>query len=420
MRAVSPGAWTAARESEDWASPFALFVLLKAGQEAPELLGEFMEGFLASTTPLLSREKVVDLSRRSGYLFLNKRRLPVDFTVFHATRFLVELFRSRRIGGIRFLAGLEREEVEKVVPLLLSSDWSGAPGLEKSLDAQGVEHVRPLPKGSQGRDPLAPLPHGHPRRLKETHFRSLFITKRIIGGIRDYNGVDPKLAKRILHGIVDLILEDPPSLEALTRMREAGGDLFDHSLNVAIVAVVIGQKLGLPRRLLGILGTSALLHDFGLVFGLEEAPESAFRNFSLLELEAELLEAHTVDGFLELLKGRELADLALRTAIVAREHHHSVEDEVADLGAGKVLRPTLLSRIVSVADAYDMLCAYGPEGEPLGPKEALAYLRGRFGERFDQDLVAILDSALQSLEESSRESRDESVPGGEGRVSFLP
>ncbi len=403
MKAVSPGVWRAARDSGDWASPFALFVLLKAGLEAPELLGEFLEGFLASTEPLLSKEGVVDLSRRSGYLFLNGRRLPVDFTVFHATRFLVELFRSRRIGGIRFTAGLDAREMEKAVSLLLSSDWTGARGLEESLDARGVKHVRPLPKGSQGRDPLAPLPQGHPRRLKETHFRSLFITKRIIGGIRDYNGVDPKLAKRILHGIVDLILEDPPSLEALTRMREVGGDLFDHSLNVAIVAVVMGQKLGLPRRLLGILGTSALLHDFGLVFGLEEAPPGAFRNFSLLELEAELLEAHTVDGFLELLKGRELTDLALRTAIVAREHHFSVEDEVAGLGAGKVLRPTLLSRIVSVADAYDMLCAYGPEGNPLSPREAVSYLRGRFGERFDQDLVAVLDAALKSQEESSRE-----------------
>ena len=403
MTAVSPGVWTAARESGDWAPPYALFVLLKAGREAPELLGDYLEGFLSSAGPLLSREGVVEISRRSGYLFLNKRRLPVDFTVFHATRFLVELFRARRIGGLRFLAGLDRSELERTVALLLSEDWAGTQGFKEGLEAQGIEHVRPLPRGSQGRDPLAPLPTGHPRRLKETHFRSLFITKRIIGGIRESNGVDPKLAKRILHGIVDLILEDPPSLEALTRMREVGGDLFDHSLNVAIVAVVMGQRLGLPRRLLGILGTSALLHDFGLVFGLENAPEGAFRNFTLVELESELLEAHTVNGFLELLRGRELTDLALRTAIVAREHHASMDEVVADLGPGKALRPTLLSRIVSVADAYDMLCAYGPEGKPLAPQEAIAYLRGRFGERFDQDLVDALEGALESHGESARE-----------------
>ncbi len=395
MTALSPGVWKAARESGDWEAPFALFVLLKAGMEAPELLEELAGEFLEAAGPVLSREGVVEISRRSGYLFLNKRRLPVDFTVFHATRFLVELFRSRRIGGIRFLKGLEREELQEAVSILLSEEWKGAEGLSSLVESRGVRRLRPLPRGAQGRDPLAIQPGGHARRLKETHFRSLFITKRIIGGIRENNGIDPKLAKRILHGIVDLILEDPPSLEALTRMREAGGDLFDHSLNVAIVAVVMGQKLGLPRRLLGILGTSALLHDFGLVFGLEEAPEGAFRNFSLVELEAELLEVHTVDGFLELLRGRELTDLALRTAIVAREHHASVEEAVATLEGGRTLRPTLLSRIVSVADAYDMLCAYGPEGTPLKPGEALGYLRGRFGEVFDQDLVEVLGAVLE-------------------------
>lgn len=377
MAVAAPREGSQVRECADWGLPYRLFVLLRTSQQeqdATEAFAQALDAFHAFTLQVLAREGRATLRHRSGYLFLNGRRLPVDFRAFHATRFLVELFRSCRIGGLRFTHGLTRREAAQTARALLAGERRDRFALAAGLAAAEVDHVQFLAETLRGHDPLVPRAREKSRRNRETQFRSLFITKRILGGIREGNGVDVRLAKRIVHGIVDLILEEPAALADLTRLSEAGSALFDHSLNVAVLAVVIGQELRLPRRLIGALGMAALFHDIGL------AAEQ--------DCGAHGQEAHPVDGFLDLLQDRELGDLALRVALVAREHHLGLRGEgPADRG------PTLLSRIVAVADAYERALA-GPAGaEPAEPAAVLERLAAG-SERFDPEVAAALGAAL--------------------------
>jgi response regulator RpfG family c-di-GMP phosphodiesterase len=101
-----------------------------------------------------------------------------------------------------------------------------------------------------------------------------------------------------------------------------------------------------------------------------------------------------VEGFLSLLEGRTLSDLALRNAIVAWEHHFLPAGDGEGGRERGQPRPMLLSRIVSVADTFEVLCSVGVQGEPLTTREALEQLEGPLAEHYDQDAVAALKGAL--------------------------
>ncbi len=69
--------------------------------------------------------------------------------------------------------------------------------------------------------------------------------------------------KRAVQSIVDQVLNNETSLIGLTTLRDYDEYTFTHSVNVCILAVAIGKKLGLQRLQLYDLGMGALLHDVG-------------------------------------------------------------------------------------------------------------------------------------------------------------
>jgi HD-GYP domain-containing protein (c-di-GMP phosphodiesterase class II) len=72
-----------------------------------------------------------------------------------------------------------------------------------------------------------------------------------------------KRVKRAVQGIVDAILLDSSSMIGLTTLREFDEYTFVHSVNVCILSVALGRRLGLSKPQLLDLGLAALLHDIG-------------------------------------------------------------------------------------------------------------------------------------------------------------
>ncbi len=71
------------------------------------------------------------------------------------------------------------------------------------------------------------------------------------------------MLRRVTQTLVDQIMEDPNSLLALTTIKESDDRLISHSANVAILSVLLGQRLGLSKSKLGELCMAAFLHDAG-------------------------------------------------------------------------------------------------------------------------------------------------------------
>ncbi len=170
---------------------------------------------------------------------------------------------------------------------------------------------------------------------------------------------------------------------------------FQHSVDVAIIGVLLGKQLRLPRQRLRELALGCLLHDLGKIY-LDQAILD--KPGKLTDAEFELVKEHPRMGF-ELI--RRLPVASLLPAHVAFQHHerqnglgyprgligrNSIDDRLVDeaIGKGQML---LIAEIGAVADVYSALSADRPYRAALPPDEITATLAGMAGSHLNAELV---------------------------------
>src|SRR5713101_1127233 len=152
-----------------------------------------------------------------------------------------------------------------------------------------------------------------------------------------------------------------------------------HSTRLAEWGMRVGQELGLSEEQLQNLEVAALLHDIGKV-GI---PDAILRKPGKLDAEEyALMKKHPEYGWavLRSLPGFERAALDIL-------HHH---ENYGGTGYPAGLRETeipVVSRIVSVIDAFDAMVSSRPYRNGLHPEEAIRRLIESSGTQFDPAVV---------------------------------
>jgi HD-GYP domain-containing protein (c-di-GMP phosphodiesterase class II) len=186
-------------------------------------------------------------------------------------------------------------------------------------------------------------------RARQTYVRSLDVTREVMSSARLGKSPGLKRVKRAVQGIVDAILNDSASLIGLTTLREFDEYTFVHSVNVTILSVALGRRLGLTKPQLLDLGLAALLHDFGK----SRVPlEVLNKRGSLDDAERAALQSHTWQGVLAMFALPTGSARPWRAMTTAYEHHMRIDLS----GYPKPLRDrrlTLFSKIIAVADGFD-------------------------------------------------------------------
>lgn len=178
----------------------------------------------------------------------------------------------------------------------------------------------------------------------------------------------------------------------LLQLKEFDQYTTTHSINVAVLAMALGESLGAGPAETRAFGLAGLLHDLGKV---RVPREILNKPGKLTPEERAVIEAHPVDGARMILEGEEPLDLA---AAVAYEHH------ICNDGSGyprlRFPRMTqLASRLVHVCDVYDALRTKRPYRDAWSSAEALGYIKGRSGTEFDPSLVEALLGMMTTWDE---------------------
>ena len=308
-----------------------------------------LEDLDAVARKLLDLEGELEIRMSGDFIFVNSTRLRVELYNYASFSHILAMFRAFDIGALRIRPGIEKREWQVFLSVMLSLAERGPAEeqleeLQDRLEQGKVVHLeldRPLPEGGSTEQSR--------HAAKQVYAQGVAVTKDVIGSIRMGRTARLKRVKRAVQLVVDQVLNNETSMLGLTTLRDYDEYTFTHSMNVCIISVALGRKLGFSKVQLCDLGMTALLHDVGKA---RVPPEILNKAGKLDEHEWKVIQGHPWFGALTLFSMRAYEEIPYRSILVAHEHHMKIDLT----GYPKVVRPRMLgifSRIVAVADAFD-------------------------------------------------------------------
>ncbi|MGZ4132733.1 MAG: HD-GYP domain-containing protein [Actinomycetota bacterium] len=187
--------------------------------------------------------------------------------------------------------------------------------------------------------------------------------------------------KRMAERFADHIADDPAQALLLTTVKSHDEYTYHHMINVCVLSLALGNAIGLGREQVIDLGIGALLHDVGKV----KVPRQILQQAGPLNEEQwRIVQHHPVDGTGLILQTSR--DLYHPAATVVLEHHAAYDASGYPTLRGH-RQPSLLSRIVAVADCFDAVTSTRPYRQPEERRQALALLQAGAGKGFDPRVV---------------------------------
>jgi HD-GYP domain-containing protein (c-di-GMP phosphodiesterase class II) len=185
---------------------------------------------------------------------------------------------------------------------------------------------------------------------------------------------------QVAENIVEEILGQKNAIINIVDIKNMDNYTYQHSVNVAILSLVIGMQLQLSRQELHQLCLGALLHDVGKVLLPREIVQK-YENVTPEEFE--LVKQHASKGY-EYLKHSQ--DIPAASRMIVLQHHERVSGNgYPERRKGEQINN--LAKVVAVADSYDKITSDRPSRRGISPNEAVEYIMASGGSLFDYETV---------------------------------
>lgn len=170
-------------------------------------------------------------------------------------------------------------------------------------------------------------------------------------------------------------------------LTEAAGDKASlHSVNVAVISLLMGKTFGLSTEEMVDLGVGAMLHDIGKI----ELPDRVrHREEHFTAAESQFYQEHVAHGVTFAKK----MGLSAGASLVIAQHHENADGSGFPLKLSSD-RMTTGARIVALVNRYDNMCNPHVPSRALTPHEALSLLFAQGKNRYD---TAILGAFIRMM-----------------------
>jgi putative nucleotidyltransferase with HDIG domain len=298
----------------------------------------------------------------------------------------LHLLRQRGIGQLTFFAGITEAELLEFILLLYALEEGQAENstaITNQLVALGVttlsvEPYAERPDENDGDDALK-------RQARGVYFSSIGVCKELMdSAVR--SPLNLRKAKRLMLSAVGMIMKDESTLLGLASIKRYDDYTYNHSVNVAIYAMALGNRLGLPPKYLNYLGIIGLFHDIGKT---EVSKEILHKPGALTAEEWEQIRQHPLQGAEMVLRLKGWGQVSA-LMIEGSFEHHLRYDLTGYPRVQRTQPPALFSRIITIADCYDALARPRVYRQtPYVTERILALLLQESGKQFDPLLVKV-------------------------------
>lgn len=193
---------------------------------------------------------------------------------------------------------------------------------------------------------------------------------------------DLRTTENVAAELVERIINNKDIMVNVIDLKVFDDYTYYHSVNVAVLALIMGVALGYTKTELYKLALSALLHDIGKVFISKNIID---KNGKLTNEEFEEIKKHPTYGY-NYLKDR--IEIPPKSFLGALQHHEKFDGT----GYPDRLKGASISnfgRLIAVADVFDALTSDRPYRKAMPPSESMEYIMGGAGSMFDPDFVRV-------------------------------
>ena len=427
----------------------SLFSTARIHQDNNVLLIQCVDRFIECTEEVLKNDDEVTLIASVGGFYLQQEKVLFQRNAAGLVRKLLDYFQQRHITGLRFYQGTtyaSRTEILSFVRLL--NDMAGRKDpvrwlretMEKAhfpwvevFDGSETESLASIFMDPAGQDqPLAtasatgptiggpatsrpwaaaeppdsgtgrarPRPRGsgdekkaerHRNRALRTYGYAMHSLQEVADKLRSNRQAGIGKAVHLVQNMVDLIMDDDNVLLGLSTIRDYDDYTFTHSVNVAILSVCLGHRIGMSRVSLSRLGLSGLFHDLGKI----DVPKRILNKPGRLEdKEFAIMQNHSMNSVRRIVRLR--ASYEKKAWILLGPFEHHLRYDLSGYPRTPRNKPlSLIGRIVAIADVYDAVTS--PRiyrRTAMSPDQALGLMLEGSGTAFDPILLKVFINML--------------------------
>jgi putative nucleotidyltransferase with HDIG domain len=304
-----------------------------------------------------------------------------------ATAQVVRELSELGIDSIHIREGVERDELLAMAEFLWQLKDAHAEPVEMQLARRNIRHIS-LGKivALDTRWSSRQWPDAPTGTLDPAYAESLVLAQETFENAAAGKQLDLVTVRDLVQLLIHKVARSSAALGQILAVKMYENLTYCHSVNVAMLSLLLGRQLAFDDLTMAALVEGALLHDIGktrIPLDIVKKPGALDRR------ERKLIEAHTTFGAEILIQIDGLRPL---TPIVALEHHRGVTGTgYPDLGESV---PHLMSQIVSVADIYEALTGARSYQDPTPPEHACLVLARLAGHKLNTHLVKAFVNAI--------------------------
>jgi HD-GYP domain-containing protein (c-di-GMP phosphodiesterase class II) len=223
-------------------------------------------------------------------------------------------------------------------------------------------------------------------KARKSYSRAMSVATNLAEKLKTGDALSIAKSRRVVQDMVEALFQEERLLLNLSTIRDYDDYTCTHCVNVAILSMCMGKRMGLGKLAVVTLGLTGLFHDLGKV----DIPIELIRKTTkFTHDEYELVKHHSLYSVLRILQINAEHKLKARLILAPFEHHLGID--LAGYPVSDKQSPlSLFGRIVAIADHYDALTSsrsYRPV--PMNPEQALDIMTSLSGKSLDPLLLKL-------------------------------